>query len=381
MLRDRPSRIEQVRPRPDEGHERHHQLLADRVDRRVGDLGEVLLEIGVEELRLVGQRRDRRVVAHRADRFLAGGGHRLHQDAQVLLGVAEGLLAIEQRHVGADLARLHGAVLEHHLGALEPLAVGMLARERGLDLLVGDDAALFEIDEQHLAGLQAPLLDDLLLRDRQHAGFRRHDDEVVVGDEPARRPQAVAVERRADLPAVGEGDRGRAVPRLHQGGVVLVEGAALLVHQRIAGPRLRNQHHGGMRQRVAALHQELERVVEAGGVRLALVGDRPQLRDVVAEQLGVDRSLARRHPVDVAAQRVDLAVVADHAVGMRERPGRERVGGEALVDQRQRRLEVRIVQVGIVFAELVGEEHALVDDGAARQRHHVIAGQRRSRLL
>ena len=36
--------IEQIGTRPDEGHERHHQLLADRIDRRVGDLGEVLLE-------------------------------------------------------------------------------------------------------------------------------------------------------------------------------------------------------------------------------------------------------------------------------------------------------------------------------------------------
>jgi hypothetical protein len=59
--------VEEVRPRPDEGDEAHHQLLADRVDRRVGDLREVLLEIGVEQLRLVRQRRDRRVVAHRAD--------------------------------------------------------------------------------------------------------------------------------------------------------------------------------------------------------------------------------------------------------------------------------------------------------------------------
>ena len=50
---------------------------------------------------------------------------------------------------------------------------------------------------------------------------------VVVGDDEARRAQAVAVERGADLAAVGEGDGGRAVPRLHQGGVVLVEGPRL----------------------------------------------------------------------------------------------------------------------------------------------------------
>ena len=91
--------IEQIGPRPDDGHQAHHQLFADRIDRRVGHLREVLLEIGEQRLRPVGQRRNRRVVAHGADRFLAGRGHRRHQELDVFLGVAESLLAIEQRQV------------------------------------------------------------------------------------------------------------------------------------------------------------------------------------------------------------------------------------------------------------------------------------------
>ena len=209
----------------------------------------------------------------------------------------------------------------------------------------------------------------------QHAHFGRHHDAVVAGDEVARRAQAVAVQRGADLAAVGEGDRGRAVPRLHDRGVIFVEGAALLVHQRVAGPGFRNHHHHRVRQRIAALHQEFEAVVEAGGVGLAFIGDRPQPRDVLAVQLRMHRGLPRRHPVDVAAQRVDLAVVRDHPVGMRQRPGREGVGGEALMHQRQRALEIGLVQIGIILAELVGKEHALVDHGAARHRHRIIAGE------
>ena len=96
LRRPAPSQVEQVRPRPDEGDEAHDEFLADRIDRRVRHLGEVLLEIGVEQLRLVGEHRDRRIRAHRADGFLAGGRHRRHQQLQVFLRVAEGLLAIEQ---------------------------------------------------------------------------------------------------------------------------------------------------------------------------------------------------------------------------------------------------------------------------------------------
>ena len=49
----------------------------------------------------------------------------------------------------------------------------MLGGELPLDLVVADDAAFFEVDQQHLARLQPPLADDLLLRDRQYAGSPR----------------------------------------------------------------------------------------------------------------------------------------------------------------------------------------------------------------
>ena len=368
--------VEQVRPRPNERDQAHHQLLADRVDGRVRDLGEVLLEVGVQQLGLRGEHRHRRVVAHRAHRLLAGVGHRRHQELQALLGVAEHLLQIEQGHVGA-LARAvllgQRQVAHLDLGALQPMLVGVARGQIGLQVVVVDDAALLHVDEQHLAGLQAPLAGDVLLRHRQHAGLGRHDHPVVLGDEIARRPQAVAIQRGADLAAVGEGHGGGAVPRLHQAGVILVEGAPLGIHQRVAGPRLGDQHHGGMGEAVAAHHQELERVVEAGRVRLALVGDGPKLGNVAAEQRGRDGGLPGRHPVDVAAQRVDLAVVGDHAVGVRQLPRGEGVGGEALVHQCHRRGEPRVGQVLVVLGHLVGQEHALVDQRAARQRHRVVA--------
>ncbi len=80
---------------PDRRLDGHDDLLADGVDRRVGDLGEELLEVAVEQLRPLGEHRERRVVAHRADRLGAGGGHRVDEHADVLGGVAEDLLAAQ----------------------------------------------------------------------------------------------------------------------------------------------------------------------------------------------------------------------------------------------------------------------------------------------
>ncbi len=96
--------VENIRTRADERHEAHDELFADRIDRRVRDLREILLEIGVEQLRLVGHGRNRRIRAHGADGFLARRRHRRHQELGVFAGVTEGLLAVEQRHVAAQRA-------------------------------------------------------------------------------------------------------------------------------------------------------------------------------------------------------------------------------------------------------------------------------------
>ena len=63
------------------------------IDRRVGHLREPLLDIAVEQPRLVGQHRRRRVVAHGEDRFVALRRHRPQHVGELFLGIAEGGLA------------------------------------------------------------------------------------------------------------------------------------------------------------------------------------------------------------------------------------------------------------------------------------------------
>ncbi len=154
--------------------------------------------------------------------------------------------------------------------------------------------------------------------------------------------------------------------------MVLVEGAPARVHRRVLLPGLGDHHHHGVGERIAAHRQQLERVVEGRGVGLALEADRVELLQVVAEHRRLHHALARAHPVEVALDGVDLAVVRDHAVRVRERPLGEGVGREALVHQRQRRDEARILQVLVVLADLVGQQQALVDHRAAAHARHVV---------
>ncbi len=127
-----------------------------------------------------------------------------------------------------------------------------------------------------------------------------------------------------------------------------------------------------MRQRVAAHRQQFERVVEGGGVALAFEADGVELLQVVAQHGALHDAFAGAHPVEVALDGVDLAVVRHHAVGVGQRPFREGVGAETLVHQRQRTDGARVGQVLEVHAHLVGQQQALVDDGAAAHAGHVV---------
>ncbi len=232
-----------------------------------------------------------------------------------------------------------------------------------LDLLVRNDATLLGVDQEHAPRLQPALAQHAVRRDVQHADLGSHHHQVVLGDVIPRRPQAVAVQHGTDLDAVRECDRGRAIPRFHETGVVLVERPLRIAHALVVLPRLRDHHHHRVRQRTPGEDQQFETVVEHGRVAAVGVDDRQDLPDVLAEQVGFEHRLTGVHPVDVTPQRVDLAIVGYVPIRMRPLPARKRVRAEAGVDQGERALEVRVVQVRIVLRQLVGCEHAFVTKG------------------
>jgi hypothetical protein len=251
-----------------------------------------------------------------------------------------------------------------------------LAADLALGLAIGEDAVALEVDDEQLARLEAPLVLDVELADREHAGLGREQHVAALREDPATRAQAVAVERRTDGAAVGEAHRRRPVPRLHEAGLVGVEVTQVRGQLGVVLPRGRDHHHRRVRERAAGHDEQLHHAVERRRVRQARANDRQQLLEVVGpEQLGVELGLAGTHPVDVAHQRVDLAVVGDHPVRVGELPARERVGREARVRQRHPRPAAAVAKVGEEVGELEAREHPLVDDRARRHRRHEQVGR------
>ena len=351
------------------GVERHHQLLAVRVDGRVRHLCEPLPEVAVQQPGLVRQHGERGVVAERAHRFDAVQVERPQHEVRFFRRVSERPLHGDRgfRRGHGLRARLQGIHLHHP--ARQPLPVRLPTSQARLYLLVAQEHLPLRIHGDHLAGAEPPLLHNGALVHVGGAHLRGHDADAVLAYLVTRGAQAVAVQRRCRDCPVRERKRRRAVPRLHEAGVVLVEGAEHGVHVGHVLPRLRHQHRHRVERVPAGHHEQLQHVVQARRIAEPLLDDGQQVGCLVAPGAGPE--FPRTHPVAIALERVDLAVVPQHPERLGQLPLGESVRAVALVQHREGGRVVRVVQVAVERLQLRRDQHALVDDRAVRERGDV----------
>ena len=357
---------------PELGRQRHHAVFAQRIDRRIGDLREGLAEAVVQRPHLLRQRGHRHVVAHRADRFLLGFGQRAQHLLALLAGELEQFLETGQgqrieRGIGeAGIDQLGMQVL-HAL--LEPALVRRARAVDRVDRLAVEQRVFLQVGGDHLPGAELALAQDLRHRHVPHPGFRGDQEMPVAGQLPARRAQAVAVQRAGGVAAVEQHDPGRTVPGLAVERVVLVERGevGVLVFQRLRGRRHQDAHR---LQRVhAAGFEQVEHRVQRLRIRTVDLDHRLEFARI--EVFAAPHMRARLRPRTVAGDGIDLAVVGEHAERLRQRPARGGVGGEALVEHRHAGFQFGALQVGIQLRQPRRQHHALVADAVGGQGHAV----------
>ena len=252
-----------------------------------------------------------------------------------------------------------------------PITVGLFLGVTGAQLVVVDDAPAGKVDLEHLARSQTAARQDVLGAHLDGAHLACQHKATVARHVVTSGAQAVTIESGAQRTTVGKGDGRRAIPRLHEHGLVGVVGAAFLTQAVVVIPRLGQQHRCGTRKRATVHDQELEHVVQNRGVGTLAVDDGHHSLKIVLQHGAVQVGFAGANPVDVALEGVDLAVVDDKAVGVRALPAGRGVGGVARVDERHGRLDGGIVEVDEKAAHLRGDQHALVHDSARAHGAHV----------
>ena len=81
--------LKQIALRAQTGFQRHHHCLAQRVNRWISDLGELLAKVVIQRTGPSRQYRKRGVVTHRANGLLPGFGQRPQHLIALLKGHAE----------------------------------------------------------------------------------------------------------------------------------------------------------------------------------------------------------------------------------------------------------------------------------------------------
>ncbi|OPX85585.1 MAG: hypothetical protein A4E54_02394 [Pelotomaculum sp. PtaB.Bin117] len=242
-------RLNQVLFAANGGLDGKNNLLANGVNRRVGHLGKQLLKIIVQKLRFIRQYRQRGIMTHRPHRLNPVSGHALQHFRKVLISITKGLLPLEHRlKVRRRHMRSLRQLFKAHQVFVQPLPVRMCSHHACFQLFIADNAAFFRVDKQHAPRAQPFFQDHIFRRDIKHTYFRGQNNEVVFGYVIARGPQAVPVKHGADDRAVRESNGRGAVPRLHQAAVVFIKRFLRVAHAFVVGPRLRNHHHGHVRQ-------------------------------------------------------------------------------------------------------------------------------------
>lgn len=258
-----------------------------------------------------------------------------------------------------------------NLVLFHPAAVGHAPGHFILGFRIGHQTVVHQVTVDHLSGAQAALAGHFFRGNVRYARFRGQDENIVRGQRVAGGAQAVAVQHGARVDAVGEDDGGRAVPRLHQGGMVFKEAAHVRPQMVVDAPGLRHEHEHGVAQVAPGGGEQFHHVVQAGGIALSGRNEGQELLQVIPQQGGGQVRLPHAQMVQVSAQGVDFPVVGQVAEGMGQAPRGEGVRAVALVDEGQRRFETLMAQVFVKSVNLRAEEQSLIHDAAAGTTAHV----------
>lgn len=143
-------------------------------------------------------------------------------------------------------------------------------------------------------------------------------------------------------------------------GVEVVEGAQVVIHVRVFLPCRRDQQAHGAEQVHATGEEEIQHIVEAGGVRAGGVDEGSRFLQI-GDQRRRKFVAARLGPLAVAGDGVDLAVVGQIAKRLRQRPARAGVGGEALVEDADGRLHTDVGEIQIEARQVHRHAQPFID--------------------
>ena len=154
--------------------------------------------------------------------------------------------------------------------------------------------------------------------------------------------------------------------------MIFIKSFFLFAHVLDPVPDLGDHHHDRVRHRSARQDDHFKSIVKRRRVARVRFYNRQYLLHILTESFGNKLHLPGAHPVDIATKRIDLSVMGDHTIRMRQRPSRKCVGAITRVYQGNGGNHVGIVEIGIKSAQLPGHQLPFINEGLARKAAKVI---------
>ena len=140
-----------------------------------------------------------------------------------------------------------------------------------------------------------------------------------------------------------------------------------LRHGGVIAKTFRDQQRLGHGRIAPCAHQQFKHIIKRGGIRTAGLHHRLDIfHEGIKQRMGKPRFM-RLHPIHIAMQRIDFAIMRQRAERLRQAPGGEGIGRITLMINGKAADETLIQQIGIEFRQRFRQEHALVDDGPRRE--------------
>ncbi len=319
------------------------------------------------------QNRQRRIYAHGRNGLPALQRHGQDACPEFIIGVSKGFLHPLPFLIGKYRHPSVGnfqAFQGDHI-AVQPFAVRLSGSIGFLQTVILYDPALHGIHQQHFPRMETLFFHNFRRVDLQHSHFGGQDQLIIVCNIIPGGTQAIPIQHRPHHIAVGKDNRGRPVPWLHHGCIILVKIFFLLTHGAVIRPGLRNGDHHRQRQIHTAHHKKFQRIVQHGRIRSGSVDGRKHLVELSQKRLRFHIFFSGQHLVRIAPYGIDFPVVHNQAIGMGPLPAGIRIGGKAGMYHRNGRIIVPALEIPEKSPELTHQKHPLVDNGPAGQGNHI----------
>ena len=228
--------------------ERHDQFFADRIDRRVGDLGKLLAEIVEQQLWPVAQYSQGSIVTHGTYRFCTILGHRLNDFLNIFPGISKNVEhVVIMRHAMCDFSSTFQFV-QLNTVAGKPCTIGLGFGQLAFQFIIIVNPSFLCVNQQDFSRLEASFFFDVTRFEIHHTYLTGHYHRVILGNEVACRAESVPVKHTAGISAVAEEQRSRTVPWFHQNGMIFVKSLQVFTDGVLFVERFGYEHGHGMRQ-------------------------------------------------------------------------------------------------------------------------------------